>query len=119
MLRGGQILEIMELHRQGLSIREIAWQTGLARNTVKKALAQQRLWGYKPRGPVGSKLDAFKPYLEERVALGVTNAIRLLAELRQKGYTGGYTLVREFLKPRRRVSKGHWQGPDRCCRQHP
>lgn len=105
MLRGGQILDVMELHRQGLSIREIARRTGISRNTVKKALSQRRLWSYKARGPVRSKLDAFKPYLEERVAVGVTNGVRLLAELRQMGYTGGYTLVREFLKPRRQVAK--------------
>lgn len=105
MLRGGEILDIMELHRQGLSVREIARRTGFSRNTVKKALFQKRVWSYKPRGPVGSKLDAFKPYLEDRVAVGVTNGIRLFAELRQLGYTGGYTLVREFLKPRRRVAK--------------
>lgn len=105
MLRGGQILDVMDLHRQGLSIREIARRTGLSRNTVKKALSQRRVWSYKPRGPVGSKLDPFKPYLEERMAVGVTNGTRLLAELRQLGYSGGYTLVREFLKPRRQAAK--------------
>jgi transposase len=105
MLRGGEILEIMELHRQGFSIREIARRTGFSRNTVKKALAEKRLWKYKPRGPIGSKLDPFKPYLEERIAVGVTNAIRLFAELQQVGYTGGYTLVREFLKPHRQEAK--------------
>lgn len=98
-------MDIMDLHRQGLSIREIARRTGLSRNTVKKALSQQRLWSYKARVPVGSKLDSFKPYLEERIAVGVTNGIRLFAELRQMGYTGGYTLVREYLKPRRQAAK--------------
>jgi len=95
----------MDLHRQGLSIREIARRTGISRNTVKKALSQQRLWSYKPRIPVGSKLDPFKPYIEERIAVGVTNAIRLFAELRQMGYTGGYTLVRQYLQPRRQAAK--------------
>lgn len=101
MLRGGEILDIFELHRQGVSIREIAKRTGYSRNTIRKALTQRKLWGYKPRPNRGSKLDRFKPYLEERIAIGVTNAIRLYAELQQLGYEGGYTLVREFLKPHR------------------
>jgi transposase len=105
MLGGGDMLRIMELHRQGLSIRQIARQTGFARNTVKKALAEQRLWSYKPRKSKGSKLDPFKPFLDERVAVGVTNAIRLFEDLRQLGYTGSYTLVREYLKPRRVTGK--------------
>lgn len=105
MLRGGEILDIMELHRQGISIREIARRTGFSRNTVKKALSQRKLRSYKARPPRGSKLNPFKAYLEERVAIGVTNGIRLFAELRQIGYEGGYTLIREYLKPRRAAAK--------------
>jgi transposase len=100
MLKGGEILDIVELHGQGHSIRQIAKLTRLSRNTVRKALTERRVWTYKPRPAKGSKLDAFKPYLEERLAVGVTNAVRLLAEIRDQGYTGGYTLVRQFLQNR-------------------
>ena len=34
-------MEIQILHRQGVSQHEIAWRTGLSRNTVKKCLTQQ------------------------------------------------------------------------------
>lgn len=98
MLRGGQIMDIHELHAQGFSIRQIAQRTGHSRNTIRKALVARNVWQYKPRPKVGSKLDPFKPYLRERLALGVTNAIRLLAEIQSQGYSGGYTLVREFLR---------------------
>lgn len=58
MLRGGDILDILELHREGLGIREIHRRPGISRNSIKKALSQQRLWTYKNRLSVGSNLDA-------------------------------------------------------------
>lgn len=101
MLKGGQVLEIHELFAQGLSIREIARRSGLSRNTVSKALQHRGVWKYKPRPRVGSKLDPFKPYLRDRVAIGVTNCIRLFGELQAQGYTGSYTLIREFVRSHR------------------
>ena len=48
-----------------------------------------------------SKLDAFKPYLEERLRAGVWNAQVLLRELRERNYTGGYTILTDWLRPQR------------------
>jgi hypothetical protein len=46
-------------------------------------------------------LDEFKPYLESRLQAGVWNAHVLLRELRQQGYQGGYTLLKDWLQPQR------------------
>lgn len=86
-------------------MREIARLTGHSRNTVRKALVERNVWTYKERLKVGSKLDPFKPYIRGRLALGVTNAVRLLAELQEQGYTGGYTLVRQFVQTHRPPEK--------------
>ena len=48
-----------------------------------------------------SKLDAFKPYLEERLRAGVWNARVLLRELRERNYAGGYTILTDWLRPQR------------------
>jgi len=40
-------------------------------------------------------LDPFKPYIDERLIAGVWNAVVLLRELRQLGYVGGYSTVKE------------------------
>ena len=40
-----------------------------------------------------SGLDPFKPYLNDRLAEGVLNATRLLAEIARQGYTGGYNTL--------------------------
>src|SRR5690606_25295589 len=101
MLGGGSVMEIMRLHASGLSIREIARRTGFARNTVRKYLRRSMVPRYGPRPQRPSKLDPFKPYLEQRMAEGVFNANRLLHELRARGYTGGKTILKDYLQPRR------------------
>lgn len=92
-------MKIRDLHAQGYSIREISRQTGLSRNTIKKYLRTDPV--RRRRTPRPSKLDPFKAYLDNQVARGVTNGTRLFHEIRQQGYTGGYTLVKNYLHPRR------------------
>src|ERR1700733_1406792 len=47
------------------------------------------------------KLDPFHGYLKERMQAGVWNARVLLRELRERNYTGGYTLLTDWLRPQR------------------
>lgn len=92
-------MKIRDLHAQGYSIREISRRTGLSRNTVKKYLRTEPVCRRRTARP--SKLDPFQAYLDQQIAHGVTNGVRLFHELRQQGYTGGYTLVKDYLQPRR------------------
>lgn len=98
--------EIQELKRQGLSVTAISTLTGYDRKTVRKYLAATApVPAYGPRVARASKLDPFKPFIEARLQAGVWNAEVLLRELRQQGYTGGYTLVKDYLQPKRRASR--------------
>lgn len=54
---------------------------------------------YGPRAPRPSKLDGYKPYLDERLQVGVWNAVVLLRELRERGYGGRYTILTDYLRP--------------------
>ena len=103
MLRGRDVDEVRQLHRHGVSISEIRRRTGLSRDTIRKYLREtpEGAPHYGPRSVRGSKLDPFKEYLETRRRAGVWNAVVLLRELRERGYTGGYTLVKEYLEPLR------------------
>jgi transposase len=96
------VQDIEALKRQGLSIRAISELTGYDRKTVRKYLLQpDGVPVYGPRERPPSKLDPFKPYLDERLKAGVWNACVLLRELRQRGYPGSYTILTDWLRPQR------------------
>jgi len=101
------VSELRELKRLGVSIQAIGVMTGHDRKTIRKYLAQEPggVPTYGPRAPRPSKLDAFKPYLEERRQAGVWNAVVLLRELRERGYRGGYTILTDYLRPQREAAR--------------
>lgn len=97
--------EIEELKRQGVSIQRISELTGFDPKTIRKYLSQPgQVPVYGPRKPRPSKLDRFQPYIQERLKAGVWNAVVLLRELRERGYTGGYTILKDYLQPLREAA---------------
>jgi transposase len=96
----GELMMILELHRQGLSITAIARRTGRDPKTVRKYIERGlELPAYGPR-QVGrpSKLAPYLDYLRERVAtFPDLSAVRLTRELRERGYKGAYTAVKRFV----------------------
>jgi len=96
VLRLGNLVMILELHRQGLSPTAIARQLGIDRKTVRKYIARGlEPPAYGPRQPRPRCTDPYLDYLRERLAAypGLT-ATRLLRELGERGFTGGYTAVK-------------------------
>jgi transposase len=105
MLTQEQAVEIKVLARRGTAVREIARQTGLSRNTVRRYLRDEQAIRYKQREPRATKLDAFKDYLLERVAAARPHwipATVLLRELQEGGYEGGISQLKVFLAPYKR-----------------
>ena len=105
VLRGDDVSDIHCLRRQGLSITQISQLSGFNRRTVRKYLAQPGRPQYGPRAPLPSKLDPFKEYLHQRLQAGVWNAVVLLREIKERGYTGGYTLLQEYVHPLRQEAR--------------
>src|SRR3954451_16126881 len=100
MVGAEMALEIRVLHRHGKGVREIARETGVSRNTVRRYLRDEEAARYKLRPPRPTELDPFKPYLIERVRAAAPERIPatvLLSELRERGYDGGYTMLKLFL----------------------
>ena len=94
-----EVVMILDLHRQGLSVSAIALQLGIDRKTVRKYLARGlEVPVYGPRPPP-RRIDPFVPYLRERVEAwpGLTGR-RLFRELKERGYRGGYTAVTDALR---------------------
>lgn len=99
MLRGGKVKSIYELRGAGLSIREISQTLEVSRNTVRKYVRSPEIPKPKPRPPRVSKLDPYKDYIQERLVQGVDNCEVLLREIREQGYTGGHSILREYVHP--------------------
>lgn len=95
-----ELMMILELHRQGLSVSAIAARTGHDRKTVRKYIRQGlAMLTYKPREPRPTVIKPFEDYVHERVATWpeLTGA-RLLREIRELGYRGGKTMLNDFLR---------------------
>ncbi|MFN3717050.1 MAG: helix-turn-helix domain-containing protein, partial [Thiobacillus sp.] len=94
-------MEIRILRRQGLGLREIARQTGVSVNTVRKYLADEAAPRYKAREPRPGKLEPFKAYLTERIEAARPHwipATVLTREIRERGYTGCEKVVSRFVR---------------------
>ena len=99
MVTLGELIMILDLHRQGLTISAIARRTGLDRKTVHRYIERGlEPPVYKPRPPRPTKITPYERYLRERVAAypDLTGR-RLYREIRDLGYAGGYTEVARFV----------------------
>jgi transposase len=100
VIKLGEVVMILDLHRQGLTVSAIARELGIDRKTVRRCIArglEPPVYG--PRKPRQRVIDPFVPYLRERVMAypGLTGR-RLWRELCERGYRGGYTAVTDQLR---------------------
>ncbi len=106
MMGLGDVVMILDLRRQGLSISAISREVGLDRKTIRRYLARGlEPPAYGPRQPRPTLLDPFTGYLRDRVnAYPTLTGTRLLRELKELGYSGGYSAVTDFLRDVRPVA---------------
>lgn len=107
MITQETLVDIHVLHKQGMAIRAIARQLGLSKNTVKRYLREPaKTPTYPRRSTRPSKLDAFKPYIHQRIEAAKPHwipAAVLYREIRARDYDGCETAVRRYvsrLKPK-------------------
>jgi transposase len=96
MLTVEEWMDVKMLAQEGHSARAIARITGYSRNTVAKLLQPAAPQPFQ-KPPRPSKLDPFKPYLQQRCAQYPLSAVRLLAELRPMGFDGSLCILQRFL----------------------
>jgi transposase len=91
---------ILDLHRQGLTVSAIARRTGHDRKTVRKYIERGlEPPTYAPRPPAPSPLAPIEAFLRERVGrFPDLTGRRLWREMRELGFTGGYSIVTDFLR---------------------
>jgi len=104
MVKKEGVMEIKILHRQGVSVREIARQMGVSRNTVRKYLRSEGTPVYGPRHERPGKLEPHKGYILKRIKAAQPHwipATVIEREIREQGYTGSIRTLRYFLAEHR------------------
>jgi transposase len=90
--------QVMDLHAQGVSLREIGRRLGLHRSTVRRFVRA----GQFPERATRSYeqlTDRYEAYLRRRWEAGCHNARQLYGEVRAQGYRGSYCVVRRCVAP--------------------
>jgi len=102
MLTAEEQMELEILRKHGASIRELARATGHSRNTVRRYLRNGDVAGLrKPAPKRAEKLDPFKVYIVGRMKAAAPDRIPatvLFREICERGYAGGETRVKEFVR---------------------
>ena len=102
MLKAEEQMELVVLKKHGESIRSLSRSTGRSRNTVRRYLRGGDAAATRKPGPKRpEKLDPYKKYIIDRMAAAAPDAIPasvLLREIQERGYDGGYSRVKQFVR---------------------
>jgi len=91
---------VLEVYRACGSIKATARRLRISINTVRKVLRgkeeQKRPISKQPPRP--SKLDPFRPIIQRLVLEDKLTVVLVLEEIRALGYTGGHSILREYIR---------------------
>lgn len=95
---------IRSLKNQGLSISEISRRLGINGTTVRKYLKSGKVLQYH-KDPAGSMIKSFLPLMRDLIDRHNLHAVRIYEELRKKGFSGSYSIVKQHSRPMRNDRK--------------
>lgn len=105
MLEPEDFMTIQALVKRGVYLCDIAEQLGVHPKTVRRAVDR----GGPPasrRGRRGSLLDPYRAVVDQLLADDVWNAVVIWRELQARGYPGGISLLRDYIRPKRALRPG-------------
>jgi transposase len=105
MLSKEDFAVIKALKVRGVYQKDIAEQLGVHPKTVSRVLKR----GAAPQGTRQRrvrKLDPYKPTVDRLLSEGVWNAVVILREIQAEGYSGGYTMLLQYIAPKRALRAG-------------
>lgn len=94
MLDQEKVMELRVLHKQARSLKVIAREAGVSRNTVRKYVRDGAQATPRRRA---SRLDAYMDFLRERLAQAPLSAVVLQRELADRGCRIGVSRLKEVL----------------------
>jgi transposase len=102
MLRKEGFAVIKALSERGVYQKDIAEQLGLHPKTVRRAL-QRGSAPSRQRKRRGSKLEQHQATIDRLLSENVWNAVVILREIQAEGYSGGLTVLRQYIAPKRKL----------------
>jgi transposase len=84
-------------YRNGVSISQIAREEVLDRKTVRKHVRRSTP-PESTRKKRSSKLDGYREHIRKRLEDFDLSAVKLFQEIKDQGFEGGYTIVKEYVR---------------------
>ncbi len=91
-------LWIKDLQSHGFNVSQIYRKTGFDRKTIQKYVNSTSEPEPKKRTKKESKLDSYRRHIDKRVREGDMPASCIYKEIQEMGFTGKYTIVREYIR---------------------
>ncbi|MCL4346009.1 MAG: helix-turn-helix domain-containing protein [Candidatus Thermoplasmatota archaeon] len=85
---------IRNMREKGMSIKSIARELNISRNSVRKYMKSESL--VKRNRKRKSKLDPYREQIKVFIDKYNLSAVRILEEIRKLGYDGGYTILKDY-----------------------
>jgi transposase len=103
--RQARYAEVARLHAQGVPMARIAQALGMGFSSVRRWLraGHAPLWRKPPRP---KRLDRYQAYLERRWEEGCRSGLQLWRDLQAQGYSGGRSVVYDWVHEQRRKAPG-------------
>ncbi len=105
MIRKEDFAVIKSLRQHGVFQKDIAMELGVHPRTISRALKRNGA-PERERKKSGSKLDPHKATIDRWLSEGVWNSMVILREIQAEGYTGRYTILRDYIQPKRVLRAG-------------
>jgi transposase len=102
MLRKEDFAVIKAVSERGVYQKDIAEQLGVHPKTVRRAL-QRGSAPNRVRKRRGSKLEQHQAAIDRLLSENVWNAVVILREIQAEGYSGGLTVLRQYIAPKRKL----------------
>lgn len=103
MLKREDYLMIAERRAEGAFVKDIAREQGVHPKTISRALKRGGEPPARRCGVRETKLSAFEGQIDQWLQDDIWNASVIYRRLKSSGYAGGYTMVRGYIQPKRRL----------------
>jgi transposase len=98
MISPEKYMDVVSLHKLGLSNREIARKLGIDRRTVKKYLEKREFPEYKSEKRKKKKLEPYQEVINRFLEENNYKATWIWDRLKKMGYSGSYETVKQYVK---------------------